>query len=90
MVPGGEGAAAFEGRVGGALDRLVRKHPHGDVLVITHGGVIQVALHRVVGRESSGFFPFRIHNASITLIENRKARTVIGGVNDIAHLDGAE
>ena len=87
VVPGGERAAAFDARVGAALDDIHRQHPHGNVLVVTHGGVIQVALHRIVGRASHGFFPFRIQNASISLIEERNGRSVIGGVNDVAHLE---
>ena len=87
VVPGGESAVAFGERVGAALDEILERHQRGDVLVVTHGGVIQVALHRVVGRESKGLFPFRIHNASISLIERRNGRFVIAGVNDIAHLE---
>ena len=89
VVPGGEGAAMFEARVAAAIDEVVERHPHGAVLVVTHGGVIQVALHRVVGRASRGLFPFKIQNASISLIEKRNGRTIIGGVNDVAHLDAA-
>jgi len=89
VVPGGEGAALFDARVGAALDEILRRHKHGDVLVVTHGGVIQVALHRIVGRPSRGLFPFRIQNASISLIEKRNGRMVIGGVNDIAHLESS-
>jgi broad specificity phosphatase PhoE len=88
VVPGGEGAASFDARVGAALEEILRRHQHGDVLVVTHGGVIQIALHRIVGRPNRGLFPFRIQNASISLIEKRNGRMVIGGVNDIAHLEG--
>src|SRR5205814_10158903 len=84
VVPGGEGAALFDARVGAALDEIVKRHQHGDILLVTHGGVIQIALHRVVGRPSGGLWPFRIQNASISLIEQRNGRMVIGGVNDVA------
>ena len=87
VVPGGEGAANFDARVAAALDDIFRRHQQGDVLVVTHGGVIQVALHRVVGRPSRGLFPFKIQNASISLLEKRDGRMLIGGVNDIAHLE---
>jgi probable phosphoglycerate mutase len=86
-VPGGEGAAAFDARVGSALEQMVSRHPGGDVLIVTHGGVIQIALHRIVGRTSRGLFPFKIQNASISVIEKRDGRMVIGGVNDIGHLE---
>jgi probable phosphoglycerate mutase len=89
VVPGGEGAAVFDARVGATLEDILSRHEHGDVLVVTHGGVIQIALHRVVGRPSRGLFPFKIQNASISLIEKRNGRMLIAGVNDIAHLDAA-
>jgi broad specificity phosphatase PhoE len=87
LVPGGEGSAAFEARVSGALDSIFARHPEGDVLVVTHGGVIQIALHHVVGRASRGIFPFRIQNASVSLLEKRNGRVVVSGVNDIGHLE---
>jgi 2,3-bisphosphoglycerate-dependent phosphoglycerate mutase len=89
LVPGGEGGAPFETRVAAALDEILERHRRGDVLVVTHGGVIQIALHRVVGRPSRGLFPFKIQNASITVIEKRDGRMIIGSVNDTGHLDPA-
>jgi broad specificity phosphatase PhoE len=88
-VPGGEGAEPFEKRVAASIDAILERHPHGDVLVVTHGGVIQMTLNRVVGRKSRGLFPFKIQNASITVIERRSGRLIIGGVNDTSHLDPA-
>jgi probable phosphoglycerate mutase len=88
-VPGGEGAAFFETRVAAALDDIYERHESGEVLVVTHGGVIQIALHRVVGRPSQGLFPFKIQNASITVLEKRNGRLIIAGVNDTSHLESA-
>jgi broad specificity phosphatase PhoE len=87
LVPGGEGSAAFEARVKAALDSLLERHAQGDVLAVTHGGVIQIALHRVVGRPGRGIFPFRIQNTSMSVIEKRNGRLVVSGVNDISHLE---
>lgn len=87
LVPGGEGAAPFESRVGSAFDQIFERHRDGDVLVVTHGGVIQVALHQAVGRPSHGLFPFRIQNASISVIERRDGRLIVSGVNDVGHLE---
>jgi broad specificity phosphatase PhoE len=89
VVPGGEGAVAFEARVESTIDRLFERHPQGDVVVVTHGGVIQIALHKVVGRTSHGIFAFRISNASLSVVERRNGRMVIARVNDTSHLDGA-
>jgi broad specificity phosphatase PhoE len=89
LVPGGEGSAAFEARVEAALDSIFQRHHEGqgDVLAVTHGGVIQIALHHVVGRPGRGIFPFRIQNASLSVIERRNGRLVVSGVNDIGHLE---
>ncbi|HKB34204.1 MAG TPA: histidine phosphatase family protein [Candidatus Dormibacteraeota bacterium] len=89
LVPGGEGAARFESRVNASLDEILGRHAQGDILLVTHGGVIQVALHRVIGRPSTGLFPFKIQNASISVIEAREGRMVIAGSNDVAHLEPA-
>jgi broad specificity phosphatase PhoE len=87
LVPGGEGSAAFEARVAAALESIFSRHPAGDALVVTHGGVIQIALHHVVGRAGRGIFPFRIQNASVSVLERRNGRVVVSGVNDIGHLE---
>ncbi len=89
LVPGGEGAARFETRVIATLEDILGRHAHGDLLLVTHGGVIQVALHRVIGRPSKGLFPFKIQNTSISVVEVRDGRMVIAGSNDIGHLEPA-
>jgi broad specificity phosphatase PhoE len=86
IVPGGEGAAQFERRVKAVLADLFSTHPGGDVVVITHGGVIQAALAGVVGRRTRGVFPFVIHNASLTVLQRFDTRTVVTTVNDTCHL----
>lgn len=86
-MPGGERAADFEARVAAAIDEIFQQHEHGDVLVVTHGGVIQIALQRIVGNRSQGIFPFKIQNTSVSVLEKRKGRVMIAGVNDIAHLE---
>jgi probable phosphoglycerate mutase len=87
LVPGGEGASVFERRVAGVLADIFARHPSGDVLCVTHGGAIQVALGTVVGRGSRGAFPFLIQNASLTVVQRSNGRTVVSAVNDTCHLD---
>ena len=86
IVPNGEGARPFAGRVTTTLERLRERHPHGDVLCVTHGGVVHVALLDVIGRSSRGIFPFLIENCSLTVIQRANGRTVVTTVNDTCHL----
>jgi broad specificity phosphatase PhoE len=87
LIPGGESGAGFEARVASAMDSLIARHEHADAVVVTHGGVIQIALHRIIGRPSRGLFPFRISNASITVISKRDGHLIIDRVNDTGHLE---
>ncbi len=86
LVPGGEGAEPFAARVSATLRSVRERHPHGDVLCVTHGGVIQVAILSVVGQSSRGIFPFLIENCSLTVVQSTHGRTVVTTVNDTCHL----
>lgn len=86
IVPGSEGSAAFEDRVRAAIDDLALRHPSGNVVVVTHGGVIQVALAGVIGSMHDALFPFVIDNCSISTIVRGPRRSTITGVNDTGHL----
>jgi broad specificity phosphatase PhoE len=88
LVPDGEGAGPFERRVRDTIASILSRHPVGDILVVTHGGVIQVTLGSVVAprRGSDGLFPFVIENCSLTSLQRTDGRTVVTSVNDVCHL----
>jgi len=86
IVPGAEGARPFAHRVTATLARLRERHRHGDVLCVTHGGVIHVGLLDVLSRPSRGIFPFLIENCSLTVIQHANGRAVVTKVNDTCHL----
>lgn len=86
VVPGGEGTGPFRARVEEVIGSLLERPAAGDVVVITHGGVIQVALAMVVGQSLHGLFPYLIDNGSISVLQRSGERTVITAVNDTCHL----
>lgn len=87
IVPQSEGSRHFERRVEAVVQELFERHPHGDVLVVTHGGVVQVALHQAIGRNSNGIFVFAIQNCSVSVLgRDARGRLLISGVNDVSHL----
>lgn len=88
LVPGGEGEAAFVTRSVSTTMGLMEAHPGQQVVAVTHGGVIQVILAHTVGASAHGFFPFRIQNASMTVLERRTRGIVVASVNDTCHLAG--
>lgn len=90
LVPQGEGAKPFETRVRNAVYELLERHPQGDVLCVTHGGVIQVVLGEATRRASDGPFPFVIDNCSLTVLQQTRRGLVITSVNDTCHLADGE
>ncbi|MCY4272826.1 MAG: histidine phosphatase family protein, partial [bacterium] len=49
LAPGGESLAAFSYRTGHALYELVEGHPGATMMVVCHGGVIDVAMRLFMG-----------------------------------------
>jgi probable phosphoglycerate mutase len=77
---------AFRARVLAGLRDVIAGVDHDDtVAVFTHGGVINVVLHDVLGTPNPLGFP--IDYASVTLLRHsRKGRFTVGGVNNIEHV----
>jgi broad specificity phosphatase PhoE len=83
--PGGETRRAFRRRVADAFDRLSADHPGETVLVVTHSGVIRMALAHFVPHEYGDWWRVRIANCSLThLVLGESAEVPI--INDIDHL----
>jgi broad specificity phosphatase PhoE len=85
-LPDGVDADQFRGRVWSALRDLVAYAGHTEtVAVFSHGGVINVVLHEVLGTARPLSFP--IDYASVTVLRHsRKGAFTVGGVNAIEHV----
>jgi probable phosphoglycerate mutase len=83
-APGVERLASFRERVCGAIDRILDRHPHGDVMVVCHGGVINAYLAPIMGVDHEMFF--LPENTSLnSIIVDGDARRV-RFLNDVLHL----
>jgi broad specificity phosphatase PhoE len=83
-LPSGVDEDAFLNRVADAVDEVVAAAEHEDtVAVFSHGGVINVTLHRILG--TARLLSFPIDYASITRL--RYART---GAATVAEVNGTE
>jgi probable phosphoglycerate mutase len=86
QLPGSVDTDAFRARVLAGLRDVIAGVDHDDtVAVFTHGGVINVVLHDVLGTPNPLGFP--LDSASVTLLRHsRKGRFTVGGVNNIEHV----
>jgi broad specificity phosphatase PhoE len=83
-APGGEPIEAFRERVRRAFDRVVERHPDGDLVVICHGGVINAYLGPFLGIDHEMFFiP---ENTSVSSVEFDDGTARLRFLNDILHL----
>lgn len=83
-APGGESESDFRVRIVTAVDRILRKHLEGDVVVVAHGGVINAYCAEVLGLPNEMFF--LPENTSINSIVVEGDRRSVRFLNDVAHL----
>ncbi len=85
MLPGFEPSHRFRHRVLRAMQEIVSRHPGGRVVVVCHGGVINIYLGRVLGIRSRDIF-FLPEFTSLTVVRVAGERAVVQTVGDYAHL----
>lgn len=83
-APGGERGPEFRRRVVAAVDRTLRDHADGDVLVFCHGGVINAYMGDVLGIEHEMFF--LPENTSVNSVVVDGNRRTLRFLNDIVHV----
>lgn len=85
-LPGVVDTDEFRGRIRTALGDIVAAGDHADtVAVFSHGGVINVVLHEILGTAKLLSFP--IDYASVTALRySRKGKASVAGVNGVEHV----
>ncbi|KAA0112655.1 histidine phosphatase family protein [Mycolicibacterium sp. P9-22] len=85
-LPSAVDETAFLQRVVAALDDLVAAAGHEDtVAVFSHGGVINVLLHHILGTER--LLSFHVDYASVTrLLASRSGKLAVASVNGTEHV----
>ena len=85
-LPSAVDEAGFRRRVGAAVAEVVDRSGHEDtVAVFSHGGVINVVLHEILGTRRLLSFP--IDYASVTrLLFSRSGDATVAGVNATEHV----
>ncbi|MBI4258970.1 MAG: histidine phosphatase family protein [Actinobacteria bacterium] len=84
MAPGGESGEELRARVGGAVEAILERHGEGNVVIVTHGGVINAYLGGVLGIEHDMFF--LPDNASINTVVVEGGERRPWFLNDVRHL----
>jgi probable phosphoglycerate mutase len=87
--PGGETLAAFHFRIGSTIRRTMDEHPDRTILVVCHGGVIDIALRQALKTLPTGGFHVMTPNTAITELSLVEPNTwCLHRYADAAHLAG--
>ena len=84
MAPGGESGAELQARVVAAVERILDRHHRGNILAVTHGGVINAYIRSLLGIDHDMFFLPENTSVNTVLIEGDRRR--VWFLNDVRHL----
>jgi probable phosphoglycerate mutase len=85
----GESLARFNERALACIDRLIERHAGENLLVFTHGGVLEMVYRHATGRGLSSPRDFEIPNAAINRVEVGAQGWRITAWADVSHLSVA-
>ena len=87
-IPGGESVEAFAKRVIDVLDEIAARHAGGHVVVVSHGGLVDIAYRAASGIELGAPRDYPLYNASLNRFRHDGGLRV-ETFGDIEHLKGA-
>ncbi len=81
-----------EGNIDNVIERIkpgiekILNNDDGNVLIVSHGGIIRLMIMYIMGLDNSWFTKTWIDNTAISIIEIKKDRRLLLTLNDSAHL----
>lgn len=88
-LDGGESLTGFAGRIAAGLAGLAAAHAGQTLLLVAHGGVLDIAYRIATGRDLAGPRDFPIPNAALNWLEYRGATWRLVAWGEKAHLEAA-
>jgi broad specificity phosphatase PhoE len=85
-IEGAEPYLEFHARAAGTVDRIIQS-TEGDILIISHGGIICAWMTHVLGMSPDDIWSFSLPNTALTtvMLDFRPRLRLLG---DVSHLDG--
>lgn len=88
--PGGETLAQLTTRVQAFVEQMKREHAEQTILLVAHGGPLQVLLCLALGLPSSMYWQFHLAPASLSRLALYPQGAIVNLLNDPCHLDAQE
>jgi broad specificity phosphatase PhoE len=85
--PGGETLRQMAGRVQAALDAILAAHPDGRVVVVAHGGPLQMLTALALGLPASRYWQVYMANGSLSELRVHPEGAILNLLNSCEHLE---
>jgi broad specificity phosphatase PhoE len=89
-LPGGESFTDLRNRAWPAVQRIVGKHPDGDVILVSHTLAIMSIVASALDMNVADFRRIRLNVASISILEFKDRNVSLLLFNDTCHWNGLE
>jgi len=87
-IPGGESLSEMVERSVSAVRRIVKSHPDGNLVVVTHGGAIRSIVGSIIGMDLNKYWRLRQDNACLNIIDFPEwEKGILTLLNDCSHLE---
>jgi 2,3-bisphosphoglycerate-dependent phosphoglycerate mutase len=86
LPPEGEAIDALVARVEAVLSHIAREHAGQSVVVVSHGGVLDIAYRLVMGIPYNLVRSWRLNNAALNCLQHDGQRWQLIAWDDVAHL----
>lgn len=85
-VPGGETFLGVKERALRILTEIIQKHPQGNLLVVTHGGIIAALICGILQKPLEALWNYRHDNSAFTILTRKDEEITLELLNDCTHL----
>ena len=85
-MPGGESVIDVANRAWSVIQRIVRQHSQGTVVVASHYFVTVVIICKALGWPLTNIERIRVQNGSVSVLEFGETRTCLVSLGDVCHL----
>ena len=86
-IPGGESQRQFWHRCTAFLSEIVDRHAGQSIVLVLHGGVLNIVVKHVLGLPMGNTCPFRLYNAAINRMVFEAGAWKLDTLGDINHLE---
>ena len=90
VPPEGESLQQLHDRSLACLEELADRHAGQRLVLVTHGGVLGALIKHVLGLPVAAPRPFKLVNASLSILVAKKNRWMATTLGDVAHLQRLE